>query len=74
MTVQNKTWRSNYIKANITQKSKYRLCGDRDETVNHQISESRKQAQKEYKCMHDWEEKVIHWELRKRLKFSRFEG
>ena len=31
--------------------SKYRLRGDRDETINHVIS---KLAQKEYKTRHDW--------------------
>ena len=31
-----------------------RLCGDRDETINHIISECSKLAQKEYKARHDW--------------------
>ena len=47
-----------------------RLCGDRDETVNHIVSECSKIAQKEYKSMPDWVGKVIHRELCKRLKFD----
>ena len=34
------------------------------------ISECRTLAQKKYKTRHDWVGKVIHWELRKRLKFA----
>ena len=33
---------------------------ERDETVNHIISEYRKLTQKEYKTWHDWVGKVIH--------------
>ena len=48
--------RTNHIKARIDktqQNSKCRLCGDRDETINHIISECSKLAQKEYKARHD---------------------
>ena len=48
--------RTNHIKARIDktqQNSKCRLCGDRDETINHIISECSKLAQKEYKKRHD---------------------
>ena len=43
--------RTNHIKARIDktqQNSKCRLCGDRDDTINHIISECSKLAQKEY--------------------------
>ena len=53
----------------MLQSSKCRLCGDRDEMINHIISESSKLAQKEYKTRHDWVGKVIHWEMCKKLKF-----
>ena len=53
------------------QNSKRRLCGDRDETINHIISGCSKLAQKEYKTRHDWVRKVIHWEMCKKLKFDR---
>ena len=51
------------------QNSRCRLCGDRDEMINHIISECSKLAQKEPKIRHDWVGKVINWELRKKLKF-----
>ncbi len=52
------------------QNSKYRLYGDRDETINHIISECSKLALKEYKTRHDCVVKVIHWEVCKTLKFD----
>ena len=58
MAAQNSAIRTNHIKARIDktqQNSKCRLCGDRDETINHIISEYSKLAQKEYKARHDWE-------------------
>ena len=64
--------KTNYIKARIDktqQNSRCSLCGDRDETINHIISECSKLAQKEYKTTHDWVGKVIHWELCKKFKF-----
>ena len=63
----------NHIKARIDkiqQNSKCRLCGDRDKTINHIISECSKLAPKEYKTRHDWVGKVIHWEICKKLKFD----
>ena len=63
IVVQNNAIRTNHIKARIDktqQNSKCRLCGDRDETTNHIISESSKLAQKEYKTRRDWVGKVIH--------------
>ena len=70
---QNSAMRTNHIKARIDktqQISKCRLCGDRDETINHIISECSKLAQKEYKARHDWVGKVIHWEMSKKFKFD----
>ena len=60
---QNSAIRTNHIKARIDkthQNSKCRLCGARDETINHIISECSKLEQKEYKTRHDWVGKVIH--------------
>ena len=45
------------------------MC-ERDETINHIISECNKLAQKEYKTRQDGMGKVIHWELCKKLKFD----
>ena len=50
ISAQNNDKRTNHIKARIDktqQNSKCRLCGDRDETINHIISECSKLAQKE---------------------------
>ena len=73
MATQNSAIRTIHIKARIDKKqqnSKCRVCGDRDETINHLISESRKLAHKEYKARHDWVGKVIHWEMCKKCKFD----
>ena len=64
---------TNHIKARIDktqQNSKCRLCGDRDETINHIISECSKLAQNDYKARHDWVGKVTHWEMCKKFKFD----
>ena len=68
MAAQNSAIRTNYIKTQ--QNSKCRLCDDRDETINHIISECCKLAQKEYKTRHDWVGMVIHWEMCKKYKFD----
>ena len=73
IAAQNSAIRTNHIKTRIDktqQNSKCRLCGDRDETINHIISECSKLAQKEYKARHDWLGKVIHWEMCKKFKFD----
>ena len=54
----------------MQQNSQCRLCGDREETINHIISECNKLTQKEYKTRHDCMGKVIHWELCKKLTFN----
>ena len=71
IATQDNAVRANHIKARIDktqQNSKCRLCGDRDETINHIIRECSKLAQKEYKTWHDWLGKVVHWELCKKFK------
>ena len=55
---------------NTQKNNKYNLCVDRDETVNHIISECSKLAQNEYKSKHVWLGKMITWKLWKRLKFG----
>ena len=70
---QNNDIRTNYVKPRIgkmQQNSKCRFCGDRDESINHIISECCKFAQREYKTRHDWVGKVIHWELCNKFKFD----
>ena len=73
ITAQNNAIWTNHIKVRIDethQNSRCRLYGERDETINHMISECSKLAQKEYKTRQDWMGKVIHWELCKKLKFD----
>ena len=68
IATQNNAIRTNYIKAKIDstqQNSKYRLCGEKDETINHILSEWRKFAQK-----NDHVGKVIHSELCKKFIFD----
>ena len=72
IAAQNNAVRTNHIKARINrtqQNSKCRLYGDRDETINHIISEYSKLKQKEYKTRHDWVGKVIHLAMCKKFKF-----
>ena len=54
----------------MQQNSKFRLSIDREEMINHIMSECHKLAQKEYKARHNWVGKEIHWELCKKLKFD----
>ena len=73
IAAQDNAIRTNHIKARIDktqQNSKCRLCGDRDETINHIISECSKLAQKEYKARYDWIGKVIHWEKCRKFQFD----
>ena len=70
---QNNTVRTNHIKVRIVktqQNSRCRLCGERDETINHIISEYSKLAQKKNKTRYDGVGKVIVWEMCKKLKFD----
>ena len=73
IAAQDNAIRTNHIKAWIDktqQNSKCRQCSDRDETINHIISECNKLAQKEYKARHDWICKVIHWEMCRKFQFD----
>ena len=71
IAAQNNTIRTHYIKARIDktqQNNRCRLRGDRDETIDHIISECGKRVQKDYKTRLNWMGKVIHLEWCKRLK------
>ena len=52
------------------QNSRCRLCGDRDETINHIICECSKLPQNEFKTRYDRVGEVIHRELSKILEFD----
>ena len=63
----------NYFNAKIdkTQQNNIcRLCGDRDETINHIISECSKLSPREYQSRLNWVGEVIHGELCKKFKFD----
>ena len=73
IAAENNAIRTNYIKSRINktqQNSRFWLCGDRDEMINHIISECRKLALKMYEPRHDRLGKVIHRELFKIVKFD----
>ena len=73
IAAQDNAIRTNHIKARIDkmqQNSKCRLCGGRDEMINHIINECSKLAQKEYKASHDWVVKGIHWEMSREFQFD----
>ena len=73
IAAQNNAIRTNYVNTKIDKaqpNSKGTLCDHRDETINHIISDCNKQAQKEYKSIRDLVEKVIYWELCKKMKFD----
>ena len=58
--------KTNFVKIKIDkmqQNSWCRLCNDREEQINHIISEWSKSVQKKYKTRHTWVGKVIYWEL-----------
>ena len=54
----------------MQQNYKCRLCGDRDEMINHITSECSILEQRDNKIRHDWVGKVIHWEWCKKLKLN----
>ena len=73
MAVQNNAIKTKSIKARIDKTQPYSKCslnGERDETINHIISECSKLAQKEFKIRHHWVGKLIHWEMCKKFKFD----
>ena len=72
IAAKNNAIRTNHIKARIGkthQNTRCRLCSEREEMINHIISEFSKLAQKGYKIRHDWMGTMIHLELCHKLKF-----
>ena len=63
------TLRTNVIKAKIvkvTEDSKYRLCKEKNKTIDHLISLCSKIAQTDYKERHNKVASMLHWNLCKR--------
>ena len=73
LAAQNNAIRTNRIKVRISktqQNSECSLCGDKDETIKHIISESSQFLRKEYKTRYYLVGMVIHWEMCKKFKFD----
>ena len=74
LAAQDKALRTNWIKRNVDKEnilSKCRMCGEREETIAHIVSECQKLAQREYKSWrHDKVAAVIHWYLCKKFGFE----
>ena len=70
ITTHNNTLKTNYVKVKIYNlqynNRKCWLCGEKDETINHMISECNIQ----YKSTYGWEGELIPWGLCRRLKFD----
>ena len=61
--------RTNYVRYHIdktVESPLCRLCGEKDESVNHIVCEYKKLAQREYKQGHDNIAKVGYWKLCKK--------
>ncbi|XP_063592543.1 uncharacterized protein LOC134769733 [Penaeus indicus] len=65
-SAQEQALRTNYTKFKIDKTIDtpfYRMCGNKNETVTHIISECSMLAQREYKRRHDNAAKYVHWRL-----------
>ena len=63
---QEQVLRTNWIRKHITGQQvseKYRMCGERDESITHLIAQCKELAQKEYKQRHDNIARIAHLEL-----------
>ena len=63
---QEQVLRTNWIRKHIAGQQvseKYRMCGERDESITHLIAQCKKLAQKEYKQRHDNIARIVHVEV-----------
>ena len=73
-SAQEQSIRTNYIKYNIDKTAEsplYRMCGTRNETISHIVSECGKLTQLEYKRRHDSVGRYVHWWFCEKLGFNR---
>ena len=73
MAAQDQALRTRYIQRAIDGKnitSKCRKCNEKEETINHIISECSALAQYQYKKRHDTVAKALHWSLCKKHQLS----
>lgn len=76
VAAQDQALRTNCIKVKIDKQQgspMCRLCGSKEETVDHLISSCSKIAQTDYKSRHDKVAANLHWSLCKQFGFSRTE-
>ena len=73
VAAQSQTLRTNAIKAKIDksqENSLCRLCHQKNETVNHIVSECPKISQTQYKRRHGTVAKALNWDLSRRYGFN----
>ena len=76
MAAQEQAIRTNYVKHHIDKSRDSptcRMCGEKEETVNHIICECGKLAQEEYKRRHDNVARIVYWEICKKYDLPRAE-
>ena len=73
MAAQNRSIRTNLVKARIDKSqgdSLCRMCRKVDESIDHIVSGCSKLAQKEYKRRQDNLGKIVHWKLARKCNFE----
>ena len=73
LAAQEQALRTNYVKNKIDRSSnnpKCRICKEKDETINHVISECPGLAQREYKRRHDKVARTLHWNISRAFGFE----
>ena len=73
MAAQDQALRTRYIQRAIDKQnisSKCRKCKEKDETINHIVSECSALAQHQYKKRHDTVAKALHWSLCKKYQIN----
>ena len=73
-SAQEQSIRNDYIKCNIDKTGEIplcRMCGTRNDTISHIVSECGKLAQKEYKQRHSSVGRHVHWKFCEKVGFSR---
>ena len=66
LAAQEQALRTNWIRKNIDGQEvseKCRICGERDKSITHLISECKNLAQKEYNQRHDNIARIVHLDL-----------
>ena len=73
MAARDQALRTNSIKRKVDKQSVSSLCtlcGEREETMSHEIAEYKMLAQKQYCLWHDRVGVIVHWVMWKRYGFS----